>query len=179
MRVAVCVGVATNVWLRPLAEHDASAVQAYASDAQIAATTDVPHPYPSDGGMMFVRRALDDASSGVAFVFAVLGDGQFVGLVSIRRETNAEALVAVDFGIAVPFWNRGYGTAALQAAVRHARVELGAMVAQSVCLCENVGSRRVLEKNRFLQVGERFYDGLRLERFAGRTLAVYRRDLNA
>jgi RimJ/RimL family protein N-acetyltransferase len=166
-----------RIRIRPITERDALAVQAYASHELVAATCDVPHPYPDDGAISFIRRALENAST--AFVFAVSADETFVGIVSINNVTNPDASTSINFGIAVPFWNKGYATAAVREAICYARDKLNIKSVENSCLRENIGSKRVMEKNGFRKVGEKLYDGPRMDRFKNRMLDIYRRDLRA
>jgi [ribosomal protein S5]-alanine N-acetyltransferase len=164
-----------RIRIRPITEKDALAVQAYASHELVAATCNVPHPYPDDGAISFIRQALENPST--AFVFAVLADETFVGIASINNVTNPDASISIDFGIAVPFWNKGYATAAVREAICYARDKLNVKSVENSCLRENIGSRRVMEKNGFRKVGEKPYDGPRMDRFKNRMLDIYRRDL--
>jgi ribosomal-protein-alanine N-acetyltransferase len=98
-------------------------------------------------------------------------------LLSINNVTNPDASISIDFGIAVPFWNKGYATAAVREAICYARDKLNVKSVENSCLRENIGSKRVMEKNGFRKVGEKPYDGPRMDRFKNRMLDIYRRDL--
>ncbi|MBV8214725.1 MAG: GNAT family N-acetyltransferase [Verrucomicrobia bacterium] len=139
----------------------------------MAATTNVPHPYPREAAIVFIREAIQKAAIREAFVYAILADEDFVGLVSIHRQP----LISINFGIAVPFWNKGYATAAVSEAIVYAKNELDARCIESTSLRENIGSKRVMEKNGFKKVSEKLYDGPRMERFQNRILEIYRVDL--
>jgi hypothetical protein len=76
-----------RIRIRPITEKDALAVGAYASHELIAATCNVPHPYPDDGAISFIRQALENPST--AFVFAVLADETFVGIAFDQQSTDA------------------------------------------------------------------------------------------
>jgi ribosomal-protein-alanine N-acetyltransferase len=91
--------------------------------------------------------------------------------------TDPEASISIDFGIAVPFWNKGYATAAVREAISYAKNKLNEKSVENSCLRENIGSKRVMEKNGFRKVGEKPYDGPRMDRFKNRMLDIYRRDL--
>jgi ribosomal-protein-alanine N-acetyltransferase len=165
-----------RIRIRPLNESDAPAVEAYASHELVAATCDVPHPYPENGAVSFIHQALENAST--ALVFAVLADETFAGIVSITNITDADDSISINFGIAVPFWNKGYATAAVREAISYARERLNASAVENCCLRENAGSKRVMEKNGFRKVGEKPYDGPRMDRFKNRMLDIYRLDLS-
>jgi RimJ/RimL family protein N-acetyltransferase len=104
--------LASQIRIRGITEEDQSKVYDYACHELIAATTNVPHPYPREAAILFIRESLEKAAIREVFVFAVLADEHFVGLVSIHREP----LISINFGIAVPFWNNGYATAAVSEA---------------------------------------------------------------
>jgi ribosomal-protein-alanine N-acetyltransferase len=162
-----------QIRIRGITEEDESDVYEYASHELIAATTNVPHPYPRDAVIVFIREAIQNAANREVFVFAVLADEQFVGLVSIHRQLS----ISINFGIAAPFWNKGYATAAVSEAITYAKNELQARHIEYTCLRENIGSKRVMQKNGFIKVGEKPYDGPRMERFENRMLEIYRLDL--
>jgi ribosomal-protein-alanine N-acetyltransferase len=165
--------LASQIRIRGITEEDESNVYEYASHELIAATTNVPHPYPREAAIVFIREALQKAASRQVFVFAVLADEHFVDLVSIHRQP----LISINFGIAVPFWNKGYATAAVFQAITFAKKELEARCIESTCLRENIASKRVMQKNGFRKVGEKLYDGPRMESFQNRVLEIYRLDL--
>jgi [ribosomal protein S5]-alanine N-acetyltransferase len=162
-----------QIRIRGITEQDESNVYEYASHELIAATSNVPHPYPREAAIVFIREALQKTAVRQVFVFAVLADEQFVGLVSIHRHAS----ISINFGIAVPFWNKGYATAAVFEAIAYAKKELEARCIESTYLRENIASKRVMRKNGFRKVGEKLYDGPRMERFQNRILEIYRLDL--
>jgi RimJ/RimL family protein N-acetyltransferase len=162
-----------QIRIRRITEQDAPNVFEYASHELIAATSNVPHPYPRDAAIAFIREAIRKAAVGEAFVFVVLAGEDFVGLVSINRQPS----ISINFGIAVPFWNKGYATAAVCEAISYVKNELKAKRIESSCLRENIASTRVMQKNGFRKVGEKLYDGPRMERFQNRVLEIYRLDL--
>jgi [ribosomal protein S5]-alanine N-acetyltransferase len=61
--------------------------------------------------------------------------------------------------VAVPFWNRGIATAAAGRVIEFAYRTLGLTELESFCLARNPASARVLEKNGFVEVGERLLAG--------------------
>jgi ribosomal-protein-alanine N-acetyltransferase len=129
-----------QIRIRGITEQDESNVYEYASHELIAATSNVPHPYPRDGAIVFIREALQKAAVREVFVFAVLADEHFLDLVSIHRQP----LISINFGIAVPFWNKGSANAAVFEAIAYAKKELEARCIESTCLRENIAWKRVM-----------------------------------
>lgn len=48
---------------------DAEVVQWYASDELVARTTNTPHPYPKDGGLSYVKDAIEGWKKRTHFKF--------------------------------------------------------------------------------------------------------------
>ena len=93
--------------------------------------------------MTFIRQAMRNASA--AFVFAILADETFVGIISINNLTNPEAPISIDFGVAVPFWKKD--TLPRRSERRSLTSKLNVNSVENSCLRENIGSKRVMEKN--------------------------------
>lgn len=112
-----------RIRLRPITRADEPDVFAYASHELIAATTNVPHPYPRDAANPFICEAIRKAEFGEAFVFAVVADERFVGLVSINRQPS----LSINFGIAVLFLEQG---------IRHCRPVRGNCLRERRAACD-------------------------------------------
>jgi RimJ/RimL family protein N-acetyltransferase len=161
--------------IRPISIDDAEAIQALAADPAIAATSNVPHPYPANGGKEFVHSSLRAAAEGSEAVFAVLADGQFVGVCSLLAIDRRSSTASLGYWIGVPYWGRGYATAAVAEVVQYAssRLRLSRLIAES--LAHNLASRRVVESNGFRLLGECAYHGPWPERFGSETCLCYER----
>ncbi len=143
--------------IRPLCLDDAAAVQRYASDKLVAQSTNVPWPYPEDGGEQFVRNRLAAHGSGRSYSFAILCGGELIGVVGINAVDRQRKIAHCDYAIASSHWGRGITTTAVALALRYAFAELGLETVRSECLVSNRASARVLEKNCFQEVGEFLY----------------------
>jgi len=84
----------------------------------------------------------------------------------------------LDYWVAVPFWNRGIGTAAARPVIEFAFEELGLSTLQSCCLPGNMASVRVLEKNGFVKVGEFVNDGKYGNKFLGQSMKRFQLKYN-
>ena len=163
------------VRLEALSSRHAPAYQALAEDARIAATTLVPHPYPAGGAARHVACSTGARRRGEAYAFAVVADdgrggAEVVGSCSLKHVDRADGQAEVGYWIGVPFWGRGYATAAVRLAVRFAFGDLGLDRVVAEVLEANVASARVLEKLGFEAVG-RFANVS--ERHAGAPTALY------
>ncbi|MDQ2730406.1 MAG: GNAT family N-acetyltransferase, partial [Armatimonadota bacterium] len=159
------------VTIQPVKYHHAEQVQQYASDERVAATTNIPHPYPAGGAKAFVERAIAGRETGSRYAFAVLTDGSFAGVITLNTVDRHAGTAELDYWVAATFWNSGVGTAAISEAIQYAFDELGLSMLASACLLENVASVRVLEKNGFEKVGEFINDGKYGTKFMGRRMS--------
>ena len=164
-----------SVALRRVEPQDALAVQLLAADPAIAATSNVPYPYPTDGGERFVRASIASIQNGAEAVFAVIAEAKLVGICSLLAIDRFESVASVGYWIGTPYWSRGYATAAVASVVREARyLGLRRLIAES--LTRNVASRRVLERNEFVVAGECPYHGPWPERFGTDRCLRYERN---
>ena len=165
-----------DIVIRPLALDDAEAVQRYASDARVADTTTIPHPYPDDGAISYIRKCLDEAAAGTSHTFAIVVDGQVVGAVEIGVVDRAAGLGQCDYALSPSHWNRGIMTRAVAAALRFAFVDLRLTTVRSACLARNPASGRVLAKNGFTETPKRTFTEGKLAGEEARQFALHRRD---
>lgn len=141
--------------LEPIALAHAAAVQALASDARIADTSNVPHPYPSDGAVTWIRytMALRDQGREINFAIVEEGTGTLVGVCGVLNIEGTPKRGELGYWIGVPYWGRGYASEAARELVRIVFEEQGLAALHSSCLVRNPASRRVLEKAGFRHVG--------------------------
>ncbi len=153
------------VIIRPIEQGDADYVQELAVAPEIAATSNVPCPYPVDGGQKFVMSSIAANQERKSFVFAVIAEGRFVGVASLLEPDYSGCSIKTGYWIGIPFWNRGYATAALRQLTEYATSTLSLRRVIGECLERNLPSRRVLEKCDFVKVNEFSYVGPWPERF--------------
>ena len=150
---------AMPVRLEPLAPRHAPAYQALASDARIAATTLVPHPYPPGAAAHHIALAARARARGEAYDFAVVagagprGGAAVVGSCALKYVDRDEGQAEVGYWIGVPYWGRGYAKAAVRRAVRFAFGDLGLRRVVAEVLESNAASARVVEAVGFEAVG--------------------------
>ncbi|MYD10418.1 MAG: GNAT family N-acetyltransferase [Chloroflexi bacterium] len=135
------------LFMRPLEDGDASAIQELAAAPEIAANTFVPHPYPPDAAGEFIQMGRERWRADEAYVFAIIekSSGRFAGCMGIHLDPN-HGRADVGYWIGLPYWGRGLATAALRLLVKFGfetlklnRIEAGHFV-------YNPASGRVMEK---------------------------------
>lgn len=147
------------VRLEPISLAHAGDVQALASDPQIAATSNVPHPYPPDGAVAWIRYTLAQRELGLEANFAILRPAtarereRLVGVCGVLNITAAPRRGELGYWIGVPYWNRGYASSAARELVRTMFEEYEIDELYSSCLVRNPASFRVLAKTGFRHVG--------------------------
>ena len=141
------------VRLEPISLAHAPEVQVLASDPLIAATSNVPHPYPSDGASTWIRYTLAQRELGYEVNFAILHGSQLVGVCGVLNISGTPRRGELGYWVGVPHWNRGYASSAARELVRAAFLEHGIDELYSSCLVRNPASFRVLEKTGFRHVG--------------------------
>jgi RimJ/RimL family protein N-acetyltransferase len=160
--------------IRPVQLTDAEAVERYAADPRVAETTNIPHPYPANGGQDFVKRAVAGRETGQRYAFAILYEGELVGTIGINAVDKDAGTGELDYCVASPFWHKGIGSEAAGQAIEYAFGQLGLSALFSSCLKENVASARVLEKNGFAQIGEFTNEGRFGTKFLSRAMLRFR-----
>lgn len=129
---------------------DVKSMAQLANDKRIAENTRrIPHPY-----------TLGDAEDFISTVNVPKGEVAF--LVTLRDETiigacgltiNDEEAPEIGYWLGVKFWNKGYATEAVRAAIDYAFTDLDHESLQAGARVTNPASRRILEKCGFQWTG--------------------------
>ncbi|MBB6244267.1 GNAT family N-acetyltransferase [Rhodanobacter sp. MP1X3] len=128
-------------------------VQLYASDHQIAATSNLPSPYPQNGAEQWFSAVSERIAAGQSQVFAVVFKEYFCGIISLNAINDEAKSAELDYWIATPFQRRGIATQAASLAIGYATETLSSRKIFSTCLSSNEASARVLEHNGFIEIG--------------------------
>ena len=147
-----------TVELRELRREDAPAIQALAEDPAIGATTLLPQPYPPDGAATFIARAIANRTAGSEYVFAVVAGGELVGVCGLHEAAPGASEREIGYWIGQPFWNRGYGRAAVAQLVDWAFENLPLERLFAVPLERNEASTRILTSLGFTERSRRAND---------------------
>jgi RimJ/RimL family protein N-acetyltransferase len=141
-----------TVQLRKLRYRDSAALQAQASHPEIVRwTTRIPHPYPADGAIRFIRSSVANWRLDRAYVFAVLvsGSPEVCGVISLSSVSRAHACAELGFWLGFRHWGRGIGTEAVRLMLEFGFEDLHLHRIYASAFAANIASRRVLEKNGF------------------------------
>lgn len=148
-----------SVYLEPVRLRHANAIQRLASHPEVAATTNIPEPYPSDGALSWIMTSMPRQMAGVEYAFAVVRveDNTLVGVTSLMNVGQGEA--ELGYWIGYPYWGNGYATAANDHILRFAFKAVGIDRLYARPLIRNDASCRVLEKLgfRLLDVRENIF----------------------
>lgn len=141
--------------LEPIAMAHAPAVQALAADPRIADTSNVPHPYPDEGATTWIKytTALREMGKEVNFAIIDTSISTLVGVCGVLNIGGQPTSGELGYWVGVPYWGRGYASAAASQLVRVVFEEWGVIRLYSSCLVRNPASFRVLEKAGFRHVG--------------------------
>ena len=153
-----------KITIRPVRIEDAEIVQEYASDELVSCTTNIPDPYPRDGGKSYVSKAIKGWIKKRQFTFSILVNNVMVGNVSLNIPDFNTRTIQCDYAIFSSFWGRGVASEAVRLAVSYAFQHLNMKTVTSACLECNPASARVLEKNGFVETGKFVYNN---EKFKG------------
>ena len=163
-----------EVTIRPLRYSDSAAVQRYASDERVALTTNIPQPYPENGGETFVRRSIRAYKNREGFSFAIVADGDMIGVVGLGAVDYEKRSVRCDYAIASSHWGMGITTRAVALALHYAFCELDMEIVHSACLKRNPASARVLEKNGFQETEGFIYNSSKFKNEPARRFQLTR-----
>lgn len=159
-----------RIALRPVELGDADAIQRHAADAELAATCNVPHPYPPEGGRRWAEKSIADRSARRRFPSAILADGAFAGLIGINAVNFSDGTAELDYWVARPLWGRGIATGAVRVALEIGFEELGLVCVFSGCRVSNPASAQVLRKNGFTEIEPQVNDGRFGTKFLGESI---------
>jgi ribosomal-protein-alanine N-acetyltransferase len=134
-----------RVRLRRISIDDAPAItRLLEGDSDLALrTATIPIPYTIGDALAFLNTADPDQ------VFAIEAGDELVGMIGMRQ---TEDTTEIGYWLGRPYWGRGYATRAVELLVEEAlRREIPSLAAE--VFPDNPASMRVLEKNRFVNVG--------------------------
>lgn len=152
--------------LRDLRPEDLHAVTELAGDYEVSKwLVPVPHPYSRADAEDFLRM---DVAGEIGLLWVIVCDGAVIGAVSTGKE--------LGYWLGRPFWGQGYMTEAARAAVDFSFASSETAEMKSSHFVGNHGSRRVLEKLGFTDVGRHVhFSKARQAEVSGRSMVLTRK----
>ncbi len=139
-----------DISIRCIEKDDLSDVARLADNIEIAQmTANLPYPYTSEHAKIWLDYVLNNENE---HVFAVLGNGHFMGVVGLVHEPEHER-AELGYWLGQEYWNKKVMTSAVGMAVAYAFTMIGVQKIYSRCFAPNKASSRVLEKNGFVLEG--------------------------
>lgn len=127
----------------------------------------LPHPYEEEHGRFFVNEI---ARGETEHAWSILAGETYLGTIGLH--ILPDQLPELGYWLGEPYWGQGFATEAARAVVAAAQSS-GATALRSRALLSNEGSRKVLHKAGFVEIGESTdTDGT----LAGRTVMLMRQD---
>ena len=142
--------------LRPPQPSDAGLISLYLGDERVARMlTAIPHPWPPGAAEALIERARQGRRSGPLYVMDASGSGgpEMIGLVFVNAVEGERGVCSLGYVVGPPFWNTGYATEAVRAAVDHL-FAAGARALTACVFTDNPASAHVLERIGFVCTGE-------------------------
>ncbi|MDX2111121.1 MAG: GNAT family protein [Verrucomicrobiota bacterium] len=105
--------------LRPFSTEDASRVEEYCGDHDVAATTaNIPHPYPPGTGELWILTLEPSFIAGNSAVFAITlqSSGELVGACGLTHNRDHKR-AELGYWIGKVHWGEGYATEAAAAVI--------------------------------------------------------------
>lgn len=142
--------------LVPFAQAHAADVQRYSGFWEVARyTSNIPHPYPSDGAVAFARAVEFDRRNGQGgLVFAISRKGQerVIGLIDLNLTDDARS-AELGYALSPEVWGQGIACEAAKALIAWGFESVGLDAIVSRALVVNRASCRVLRKAGFRRIG--------------------------
>lgn len=113
----------------------------------------LPSPYRKEDGEAFIKAMLS-VKDGSQYTWAITVDDQAVGSIGIFRKDNIHNRTAeLGYYVAEPYWGRGVGTRAVQAACSYIFGHTDILRIFAEPFSNNIPSCRILEKSGFVLEG--------------------------
>ncbi|WP_347338301.1 GNAT family N-acetyltransferase [Tumebacillus amylolyticus] len=156
--------------LRALRADDVGALFSIGSDLEVMKYNDDPMVEMEEAVKRFEMHELEfKEKRSIRWGIARKEDDRLVGTVLMYKLSRKFASAEIGFELAKEFWGRGVMTEVLEQVVQFGFEELALNRLEASFATENVGSRRVLEKNGFVYEGTlrdkwymngRYWDGV-------------------
>jgi len=111
-------------------------------------TINIPHPYPKDGAISFIKKSKEEMRRGFSYQFAVLlkDNSELVGVMSLIGVNLIHKNAELGYWVGKKYWNKGIATEAALKMLEFGFKELNLERISARCFSNNGFSRKVIEK---------------------------------
>ncbi len=141
-----------RVSIRPLKFSDGPDIYENVKDKEIVTwTVSIPHPYPKDGALKFIRKARYNIKKKRSYAFGIVlkETGALIGVIELMafdwKNKNAE----IGYWLGRKYWGEGLMTEAVRLILKFGFGNLGLHRIYAKLFEDNTGSVRILEKSGF------------------------------
>lgn len=133
--------------LAPYHTSQAERVKELAGDADVAATTFVPHPYTIDIAKEWIESHKDWIAKGKAYPLAMVTkeENELVGTMTLRVEAKHHK-GELAYWVGKPYWGQGYATEAAKRVIEFGFEELDLHKIYGAAITTNPASSRIMQK---------------------------------
>ncbi|HSI85595.1 MAG: GNAT family N-acetyltransferase [Candidatus Methylacidiphilales bacterium] len=124
----------------------AQAIQKIVGHRKLAEFTRLPHPYPGDGAITFVRESLEGRIRGHEYVFAIMEHEMLRGVCGVQDIEKTLLRGDLGYWVDPAHWGRGIATESARAVCRFAFHTLGLTLITGSHASLNTASGRVMQK---------------------------------
>lgn len=141
--------------IRPLDENDVPALFPIMNDPEVTGNLLIPHPYPQDRVLMWIRNSRDAMDTDERYELGVVPKDidRAIGICSLYRVSWEHLSAELVYWIGKPYWGRGYITEAARKVLEFGFLDLGLERICVGCFTRNKASARVIEKLGFQYEG--------------------------
>lgn len=142
--------------LNKLQSADIDAIVEMAGNKNVSKNTlNIPHPYKPEHAEAWLSMIDEGFEKGTITTFGIRlhPDQQLIGAIGLRIEPRFNR-AELGYWIGEAYWNKGYATEALAAALKFGFLELKLNKILATHLVENPASGRVMIKNGMIKEGE-------------------------
>jgi RimJ/RimL family protein N-acetyltransferase len=145
-----------RVSIRPLRSSDAPALYENVKDREIVTwTVSIPHPYPKDGALKFIRKTRYNIRKRKSYTFAIVlkETGTVIGVVELMTFDWENKNAEIGYWLGKKRWGEGLMTEAVRLILNFGFGKLRLHRIYAKLFEENTGSATVLEKCGFTLEG--------------------------
>ena len=114
----------------------------------------MPYPYQEPDAVFRISYVHQGFKTNTRYVFAIAlnSNDEFIGEISLHIDQEKN-IAELGYWIGELFWNKGFATEAIAAVLKFGFEKLNLDIIFATCHADNIGSSKVLEKNKLIRNG--------------------------